>query len=377
MHIGGVQKSLVNLLGEIHSRYDVTLLLFYPGGGLMKDIPADVKVISPASCVRFFGMTKNDTGTAHERTARASLAALTRAIGRKKLLGLILPFEKKLTGYDVVISYLHSGVRDAFYGGCNEFVLRCTEANKKITFLHCDYGSINPSPEYNADIYMGFDAIAACSAGVRDAFAASMPQAADKVAVVHNCHDFGKISHMADEAAVEMTHDRLNIVTVARFGREKGILRAIRAIASMSERARNVRYYVIGGGAEYSAARTLVASSGLDGRVLLTGELDDPYGYMRAADVLLIPSFSEAAPMVIDEAASLGTPILTTRTSSADEMVTKRGLGWVCDNSEEGITAGIERLIGNAQLIDEKKAALRKMKFDNSAAVGEFEGIIS
>lgn len=94
MHIGGVQKSLVNLLGEIHSRYDVTLLLFYPGGGLMKDIPADVKVISPASCVRFFGMTKNDTGTARERAARASLAALTRVIGRKKLLGLILPFEK-------------------------------------------------------------------------------------------------------------------------------------------------------------------------------------------------------------------------------------------------------------------------------------------
>ena len=145
----------------------------------------------------------------------------------------------------------------------------------------------------------------------------------------------------------------------------------------MGERASGVRYYVIGGGAEHSAARTLVASSGLDGRVLLTGELDDPYGYMRAADVLLIPSFSEAAPMVIDEAASLGTPILTTRTSSADEMVTKRGLGWVCDNSEEGIASGIERLIGNAQLIDEKKAALRKMKFDNSAAVGEFEGIIS
>ena len=377
MHIGGVQKSLVNLLGEIHSRYDVTLLLFYPGGGLMKDIPADVKVISPASCVRFFGMTKNDTGTARERAARASLAALTRVIGRKKLLGLILPFEKKLTGYDAVISYLHSGARGAFYGGCNEFALRCTDAKKKITFLHCDYGSINPSPAYNADIYMGFDAIAACSKGVRDAFVAAMPQAADKVAVVHNCHDFGKISHMADEAAVEMTHDRLNIVTVARFGREKGILRAIRAIASMGERASGVRYYVIGGGAEYSAARTLVASSGLDGRVLLTGELDDPYGYMRAADVLLIPSFSEAAPMVIDEAASLGTPILTTRTSSADEMVTKRGFGWVCDNSEEGIASGIERLIGNAQLIYEKKAALRKMKFDNSAAVGEFEGIIS
>ena len=46
--------------------------------------------------------------------------------------------------------------------------------------------------------------------------------------------------------------------------------------------------------------------------------MENPYGYMRAADVLLIPSFSEAAPMVIHESALLGTPILTTETSSAD-----------------------------------------------------------
>lgn len=31
MHIGGVQKSLLNLLTDIHGRYDVTLLLFYEG----------------------------------------------------------------------------------------------------------------------------------------------------------------------------------------------------------------------------------------------------------------------------------------------------------------------------------------------------------
>lgn len=29
MHIGGVQKALVNLLHEIHGDYEVTLLLFY------------------------------------------------------------------------------------------------------------------------------------------------------------------------------------------------------------------------------------------------------------------------------------------------------------------------------------------------------------
>lgn len=43
MHIGGVQKSLLNLLGEIHKDYDITLLLFYKGSRLLEEIPDDIK----------------------------------------------------------------------------------------------------------------------------------------------------------------------------------------------------------------------------------------------------------------------------------------------------------------------------------------------
>ena len=48
--------------------------------------------------------------------------------------------------------------------------------------------------------------------------------------------------------------------------------------------------------------------------------MDNPYGYIKAADLLLIPSYNEAAPLVIGEAAGLETPILSTETSSAKEM---------------------------------------------------------
>ena len=44
MHIGGVQKALLDLLNEIHKDHDITLLLFYNGGGLMKSVPEDVRV---------------------------------------------------------------------------------------------------------------------------------------------------------------------------------------------------------------------------------------------------------------------------------------------------------------------------------------------
>ena len=39
MKIGGVQKSLCNLLWSVYDQYDITLFLFEPIGEYMKDIP--------------------------------------------------------------------------------------------------------------------------------------------------------------------------------------------------------------------------------------------------------------------------------------------------------------------------------------------------
>lgn len=40
MHIGGVQKALLNLLQTLHADYDITLLLFYCGGALLNGMCA-------------------------------------------------------------------------------------------------------------------------------------------------------------------------------------------------------------------------------------------------------------------------------------------------------------------------------------------------
>ena len=41
--------------------------------------------------------------------------------------------------------------------------------------------------------------------------------------------------------------------------------------------------------------------------------------------------------MVFGECCAVGTPILTTNTVSATELVWDRGLGWVCPNSTDGL----------------------------------------
>ena len=377
MHIGGVQKALVNLLWSIRGHYDITLLLFYPGGEYKDELPPDINVITPKSGYRYLGMTRRDAVKWQDKLGRAFYAGISRAFGRKYAVSLMGIGQKPLGEFDVAISYLHNSLDKAFYGGCNEFVLRHTLADKKITFLHCDYSCCGANTAENALQYKKFDLIAACSQGCADAFKLENSTLAQKVKVVYNCHDFNNIRKMAESAPVSLQADKINIVTVARLGKEKGVERALRVIAGLGKLKEILHYYVIGDGVLMPVLRRIIQEENLNSCVTLCGAQINPYGYMKAADLLLIPSYSEAAPLVIGEAACLGTPILSTETSSAREMIEKTGYGWVCENSEEAMQEALQRLLADTSVLDEKKLALTDREFGNEAAVSQFEKLIA
>lgn len=377
MHIGGVQKALVSLLWSIRGHYDITLLLFYPDGEYKDALPPDIKVVTAKSGYRYLGMTRRDAVKWQDKLGRAFYAGISRAFGRKYAVSLMGIGQKPLGEFDVAISYLHNSLDKAFYGGCNEFVLRHTLADKKITFLHCDYSRCGANTAENALQYKKFDLIAACSQGCADAFKLKNSILAQKVKVVYNCHDFNNIRKMAETAPVSLQADRINIVTVARLGKEKGVERALRVIAGLGKLKEKLHYYVIGDGVLMPVLRRIIQEENLNSCVTLCGAQINPYGYMKAADLLLIPSYSEAAPLVIGEAACLGTPILSTETSSAREMIEKTGYGWVCENSEEAMQEALQRLLADTSVLDEKKLALTDREFGNEVAVSQFEKLIA
>lgn len=375
LHIGGVQKALVNLLWAIREEYDVTLLLFYEGGAYLEDLPPEVTVITPGSHYRFLGMTGKDVRTLPDKLGRAFYAGVTRVFGRKFAIALMSLGQKRLKGYDAAVSYLHNGGDKIFYGGCNDFVLRHVSAARKITFLHCDYRLCGAETRENGKQYSRFDTIAACSQGCADSFLAANPSLADRVRVVYNCHRNDALLQAAQETAVQLPSERMNIVTVARLGAEKGVPRAIEALGSLPQED-SFHYYVIGDGVQRPVVESMIVRLDLRERVTLLGEMSNPYGYIQAADLLLIPSVSEAAPMVIGEAARLGTPVLSTRTSSAEEMIAETGLGWVCDNSVAGMEEGLSLLLKDIRLLEEKKKNLSDVVLDNQDAVSGFNKII-
>lgn len=374
MHIGGVQKALVDMLCCIGEKADITLMLFCDKGEYMKDLPPCVKVQKVTSWYKYLGMTKNDVHTKKDKLFRAFFAAITRAFGRKYATLLMSLSQKKISGFDVAVSYLHNPSEKLFLGGCNDFVLKHIDAKKKITFLHCDYAKIGANTKKNRKQYAKFDVIAACSDGCRKAFLSQNPAFESKTAVVTNFHRFDKIYEFAATALVLMDENKINILTVARLGKEKGVLRALKALSDISNE--NFHYYIVGDGIERKEIEKYIKENPLSEKVTLCGELSNPYGYMKSADLLLIPSYSEAAPVVIDEAASLGTPIASTRTSSADEMITDRNLGFVCENSTEAIKNMLTEILSSCDKIKQKKESVSTLEFDNKTALSQLERVL-
>lgn len=376
LHIGGVQKALVSLLWSICDRYDITLLLFADVGACRQELPPSVKVITIRSGYRYLGMSRSDARSIKEKLARAFYAGITRLLGRSfavRLMGLGQP---ALEGYDVAISYLHNGADRAFYGGCNEFVRHHVSAPRKLTFLHGDFQLCGANTPKNTALYAAFDGIAACSQGCANSLLMAHPHLADRVTVVENCHSFQKIREKADLSPVRFSADKIHIITVARLGKEKGVERALQAIAMLGPQREKLHYHIIGDGVQRPVLQQLIEKEQLQNAVTLYGMRENPYGHIRAADALLIPSYSEAAPLVIAEAACLGTPILSTQTSSAREMIEARGFGWVCDNTLEGLLRALQMLLTQPDKLTEAQKQLELVQMDNRTAVDQFIQII-
>ena len=376
MKVGGVQKSLYNLLWEIEGKYDVTLCLFNKCGEYVDMLPPFVKVIEAKKPYAYLGISQGEC-SGLGAVIRGGYAFVARLIGRKKILSFMNRIQPRLDGsYDCAISYLHNGREKSFYGGTQDFVLGCVKAERKVAFIHGDYRNCGANHSVNNRDMERFDAVAACSDGCRNAILSVLPSLESKCFTVRNCHRFDEIRAMADENPVEYSENHINLLIVARLSHEKGIERAIIALAEAIKAGASAKLHIVGGGSMLNELSLLASNLGVPDNVIFYGEQANPYRYMKNADVLLISSYHEAAPMVIDEAICLGLPVLTTETTSSYDMVTARGCGWVCENSQDALNEMLCRVVSDKNTISEVKEKLKNCQVNNGQALAQFDLLI-
>ena len=376
MKIGGVQKSLCNLLWSIHDNYEISLLLFNKSGEYLNELPDDVKIVNCDSWFKYLGMSQAEcSGSKKNRIIRGSLAAISKIFGRNAAVFLVKLSQKTLqTEYDCAISYLQNGNPHNFYGGVNDFVIYKTKAKKKIAFIHCDYSACGSNTPVNNRLYYKFDRIAACSDGCRNSFLKALPELSDACFTVPNFYRFDEIKKLSQINTKIYLNDRLNLLIVARLAHEKGVERALKAVSKLPENS--VYLHIVGSGAKEAELQQLTEELQLEKSVIFYGEQSNPYRFMPNADLLLLTSYHEAAPMVIDEALSLGLPVLSTETSSSREMIEECGIGVVCDNSQEGINNALLKIVSDRATLAEYKERAEHFECKNEETALQFASVL-
>jgi glycosyltransferase involved in cell wall biosynthesis len=143
---------------------------------------------------------------------------------------------------------------------------------------------------------------------LRDRF--SVP--ASKMIQIYNPVDIGAIRDKADDADNPFRGENgTNLIAIGRLSPEKGFDRLIEAFPKLLAIRPEARLWLIGTGAGEAQLVELRDRLGLQERVFFAGFQDNPFAWLKHADLFVLSSHYEGLPNALLEAIALGCPVLT------------------------------------------------------------------
>ena len=359
----GAEKCLQALLELLDpSQYDLSVYSIINRGELYSDMPAYVHILNKNPCTKSV-------------LDRAGLAA----IGRQILWSLLkkcsfityIPYFLRVLFHQIRVKRLDFSklfwmllARNAqrfdeeydlavafIEGAATYYVANYVKARKKATYVHIDYLAAGYSPKLDRKYYDKFDRVFCVSDTVRKVFLTAYPEYGEKTFFFHNMVPRERILRLSKEGeGFTDGFDGLRILTVGRLHYQKAYDLAIPALAELRRRGHNVRWYVIGEGAEEDNLRALIRQNGVEDSFILLGTTPNPYPFIAGCDIYSQASRFEGWCIALAESLVLARPVLASRCAGNEEQVTDGETGVLIDLSTENIVEGMEKLITSPEL---------------------------
>lgn len=359
----GAEKCLQALLELLDpAQYDLSVYSIINRGELYSDMPAYVHILNKKPCTK---SVLNNAGLA--AIARQILWSLIKKIhfitylpyffrvlahqikikrlDFSKLFWMLLARSAKRFDeeYDLAVAFIE--------GAATYYVADYVKARKKATYVHIDYLAAGYDPKLDKKYYDKFDRVFCVSDTVRQVFLKAYPEYESKTFFFHNMVPRERILRLAKEGeGFADGFDGLRILTVGRLHYQKAYDLAIPALAELRRRGHNVRWYVIGEGAEEDNLRALIKQNGVEDSFILMGCFANPYPYIAGCDIYSQASRFEGWCIALAESLVLARPVLASRCAGNEEQVTDGETGVLIDLSTENIVKGMEKLITSPEL---------------------------
>lgn len=376
MEVGGVERSLINLLDNFdYENNQVDLFLYRQQGDFMKFLNSRCNLLNEIDEYSTFRKSIKQIfleGKCLIAISRILANINANIIGKINSIDEVGYYQMQLMWkysmlllpkidkeYDVAISYLWP----------HYFIAEKVKAKKKIGWIHTDYSTIETDIKEDLRIWGKFDYIMAVSEGCKNSFLKKYPSLKDKVKVMENITSQDFIKRMAEEEISEEINknNNFNIVSVGRLSHAKGIDNAVKALRILHDNGlNNIKWYVIGYGGDESMIRELINENKLEDSFILLGKKPNPYPYMKACDLYVQPSRYEGKAVTVTEAQILGKPVMITNYTTAKSQVKDKVNGYISELSVEGIAYGIEELIKKNESRLSLSNNCKKSNFNNS-----------
>ena len=328
---GGAEKVLVNLVNNMDkTKFDVTVQTLFDVGVNRQYLNSDVKYIG--------GFKRMPRGNTY----------VMKLFSPEKLYKHFIR-----DNYDIIVSYLE--------GPTARIVSGCTNPNTKlVSWIHIEQHTKElASKSFRSykealDCYSKFDRTVCVSDTVKNDFE-SIFDTKKPVEVLYNTNESEKIKKLSDEKVddVNFSKDIINIISVAKIVPSKGYDRLMKIHKKLIGKNIKNHIYILGIGEEKEKYEKYLTENNLTDTFTFLGYRDNPYKYVKKADLYVCSSRREGFSTAVTEALIVGTPVVSTNCSGAYELLGENNeYGIVTENDEDALYEGIKKMLTTPDLLE-------------------------
>lgn len=171
---------------------------------------------------------------------------------------------------------------------------------------------------------------------------------------------------------------RSTICSVGRLTFQKRYDRLLRLAKRLKDDKREVDFWLLGIGPLELELKKLADDLGILENVKFLGFQQNPYPYIKAADIFLSTSMTEGYPLVICEALCLEKPIVATNVTGSKEILGDSEYGLLTEEDDDSIYNSVCKMLDNKATCEhyKRKARERKRDFDINSTVDKIYKLI-
>ena len=354
MEMGGVEKVMLSIVNNLNpEKFEITVCLNLNQGELRNEFPPHIRKLYLAEGKEDF--SKNII------LQKIQLYQRKKKLEKLRKNPEIIDKQHLKEYFDIEIGMTYNDF---------ESVLNSSNKNsKKIGWFHSEINvpGLKPLLPEILKQFPQFDVMVYCSQKIKDLMHIHHPDLHfPREKVIINAISIEEIKVKAAEK-IEPFSEKPSFVSVGRLHYRKGYHKLIEAHTKLIREGHEHQILIVGEGEHRQNLEKLIKENKVERTFILLGNKMNPYPYIKNADFFILPSESEAWPLVIAEALILQKPIIATDTGDVSMMIAPEKTGILIPYKVEEMYYSMKRFLTDKPLISDLKSNLQNIEdqFDN------------